>query len=246
MSACTAGTAGPTRLEAYTTGRLIDDTLTLGATPRQWAQQLGQSLPAFVEPIADQPGANIFSSNPANYLLWQDPMVGIFEHHLKGLSLAAEYRRIARAIEKAQKAGDIESRRLALPLALARVLEVKASLGVDLMTAYRKRNRNKLTALRDKTIPKAIKRAKKAHKAHRSVWSELYRPQGWEVQDVRWAGLIERLRSTAKRIDEYLKGKIDRLPELDEDRLVVSDFPPGCVGYGGPRYRSLISPSVIT
>lgn len=233
-------------LEAMRTGEQIDSPPTLAPTLREWADHMGMKMPAYVDDLLDTRGINFFGHNPGNYLLWNDPMVGIYDGHLEKLPLAAEYAKVAANLAAARKAGPCEKNMLGLVYELARVLEVKADLGVRLREAYMKKDRKALARLSKQTLPEALRRVKRAHEAHRVLWFTLYKPNGYEVQDLRWSGLEGRLRSAKLRVDDYLAGRVDALPELAEKRLVISDFPKGKLGYGGPSYRKIVSASLIT
>ena len=47
------------------------------------------------------------------------------------------------------------------------------------------------------------------------------KPFGFEVQDIRIGGLIQRLKTAEKRIGEYINGESDCIPELEETRLPI-------------------------
>lgn len=232
--------------DAFDTGRQNDITPNLAPTIREWCDHLGTKVPAFAEPVADKRGWDVHGTNPSIYLLWQDPMLGIYDGHIEDLDIASEYKLVASNIAKARKAGPIEHRRLAFAYELARVLELKGPLGVDLLRAYWARDKRRLRQIADKTLPELLRRVGKAHEAHRRSWFEQNKPHGWEVIDQRWAGLAGRLKSARMRLKDYLAGRVKELSELDEQRLPVSDFPKGRLGYGGPSHRAVISASVIT
>ena len=42
------------------------------------------------------------------------------------------------------------------------------------------------------------------------------KPQGFDVQDIRLGGLLQRIAHCQKRLDSYLRGAIMNLPELEE------------------------------
>ncbi len=232
--------------DALLVGEQIDSPPTLSPTMREWAKHLGINMPEYVKDKLDVRGINFFGHNPGNYLLWNDPMVGIYDGHIEDLPLTEEYQKVTANIVDARKAGQCEKHLLEFVYRLSRVLELKADLGVRLREAYTKKNRKVLIRLSRHVLPEVLRRVKQAHEAYRAMWFELYKPNGYEVQDLRWSGLEGRLHSTKLRLDDYLQGRVKSLPELAEKRLPISDFPEGRLGYGGPAYRKIVSASVVT
>ena len=49
------------------------------------------------------------------------------------------------------------------------------------------------------------------------------RPFGFEVLDIRIGGVKQRLLSTARRVEDYLSGRICCLDELEADRMVLDE-----------------------
>ena len=47
-----------------------------------------------------------------------------------------------------------------------------------------------------------------------------YKPFGYEVLDIRYGGILKRLKSAQEKITEYLNGEISRIEELEVKRLL--------------------------
>ena len=82
---------------------------------------------------------------------------------------------------------------------------------------------------------------------HAREWAKLYKPFGWEVIDLRYGGLETRLKTTSMRIRDYLNGELDRIEELEPERLTfdgrerVEDLWMGHFN----QYHLMISPNCI-
>jgi hypothetical protein len=187
--------------------------------------------------------ANMEVCNPAKYLLWQDPLLGLYDPDVRGSGASKHYGKLATQIEKAIAKNDVDADRLKHALALARVLELKAELGVWMYDAYHAGDRKALGALAKDTLPELIRRAEALRKDHRALWMSTFKPQGWEILDVRYGGVIARLQTTRERLKQYLAGKIDAIEELAEPRQPITDWPAGTLCYVG-SYRRAMSPSV--
>jgi hypothetical protein len=122
---------------------------------------------------------------------------------------------------------------------LCAVLEYKAELGVYTRRAYQAGDKEALKALLPR-YEEASKRVKVLHKSMKAIWMRDNKPYGWEVQEVRFAGLASRLLDCKERIEEYLEGKVENIPELEEEILPYADW-----GLQYNSYRGLISVSNI-
>ncbi len=158
-------------------------------------------------------------SNPSKYLLFQDLLLGLFDKHIQGLSAASHYRKLEEQIRQ------IASQTSALQLffefyaQLSTVLSIKSELGLQLKGYYDKRDKTALAQIVRDVLPQLEKHVRLLRQLHRDLWFSTNKPQGWEVIDIRYGGVLARIDSTAYRIEQYVSGAIDRLEELDEERL---------------------------
>ena len=102
--------------------------------------------------------------------------------------------------------------------ALSDLLYSKYALGVELRKAY-KNNDKKALKMGLKNLKLSIKKLKKLIANYRQQWLIENKPQGFEIQEIRLGGLLERLLGCKKRLKDYLTGKIHRIDELDETLL---------------------------
>lgn len=100
--------------------------------------------------------------------------------------------------------------------ALAEVMEYKFDLGVRTRKAYSEGDKKQLKYLANTVYPLVIKRIKKFYKAQREYWYLENMQNGFEVEDVRFGGLIQRLENCRALLKEYCAGKIERLAELEQ------------------------------
>jgi hexosaminidase len=168
------------------------------------------------------PAGNPGMCNPSRYLLWQDPLLGLFDANTRGLGIGAHYGKLApRLAEAAKRAGD-SGPALDILAHLASALELKAELGIHLADAYAARDRGALKRLRDREIPETLRRVRRLRDRHRDVWLEMYKPAGWEIFEIRYGGVMARLETAAARLDALLKGRVERIEELEEPRMLFN------------------------
>ena len=103
--------------------------------------------------------------------------------------------------------------------ALCEVLETKAALGVNLTTAYKAGDKTAMADIADRIIPETLARLEKLIYVYRRYWLTESKPIGLEIIEIRFGGLERRVKTAADRIHDYLAGRVDSLPELEEERL---------------------------
>ena len=159
--------------------------------------------------------------NPSKYLLWQDPLLGLFDRHAEPFPLEAYYAGIRDALEaRLDKPLPARCRGLfELISQLCAVLEVKSKLGVRLKEAYDAEDRTALKEAAETVLPSLLAAVERLHALHAREWTKLYKPFGWEVLDLRYGGLEARLKTAAVRVGAYARGEIGRIEELEPDRL---------------------------
>ena len=160
---------------------------------------------------------NRWPPNPSKYLLWQDPLEGVYDADLRGLGLDEFYGKTARLLEAdVGKAGE-EGWFLQVPLCLARVLHLKTAVGERLAIHYKAGDRAALQ--RDRALLEELSgRVEQLRYAHRQQWMRSCSPFGWSRLDLRYGGLIARLETAGYRLGQYLDGSLSGLAELEAPR----------------------------
>jgi hypothetical protein len=146
-------------------------------------------------------------------LLWQDPALALLDPVLGKTNLRPWYGKLAKDLAAASQAGGLASR-LEFPAAIAAVLELKTHLRRDLARAYAKKDKKALRAMAKRELPELRKRAVALWKRHRLLWMTTYKPFGWEVIESRYGTVMARLETLQQRLDDYLAGRLEELPEI--------------------------------
>lgn len=181
-------------------------------------------------------GEKALLCNPAKYLFYVDPLLGIEE-----LSFAPDYGVRYKAITKRLKA--VASRHsqfsylFKTAYRLSEYLEIKSTLTVDIDNAYKSGDIKALEELANVTIPSAEKRLRAFISSFTKQWHTDNKPFGFEVEEYRLYGALARLSSVRKKIKGYLGGKLDKIAELEEVKLskpvAATDEANGCKLYNG-------------
>lgn len=85
--------------------------------------------------------------------------------------------------------------------------------------AYLSGDKKKLLEIAEKDYTTAMERIKNFHKVYQKWWMSENKPHGFDMQDIRIGGALQRLESCKERIISYCKGELDSIPELEEQRL---------------------------
>ncbi|MBE6595444.1 MAG: beta-N-acetylhexosaminidase [Ruminococcaceae bacterium] len=153
-------------------------------------------------------------------LLYNDPLMGIVDRHLRECETDSYYSETTRLLAASEDAVGFLAPAYRTVEALSSLLENKASFGVRLKAAYDAKDNEMLSAAMSE-CELIIEKIKHLKDTHKRAWMEYNKALGWEIHDIRYGGLIARFETTKERIQDYLNGRIDRIEELEETRLLI-------------------------
>ncbi len=174
-------------------------------------------------------------------VLWDDPLLGIFQH--AGLAgsghewpeLAQSFNRLCDSLlpfRDEQAAGDLRHAAL-----LADFLHRKISLRLRIDDAYFRQDNAALGAA-VALIPVMVGRLDELAASWRRQWLARNKPFGLETLQIRLAGQAARYRELAQRLDDFIAGRIGSIPELTQR-------PGEATGEIGTNWKDLASGSTI-
>ncbi|MCZ8522680.1 MULTISPECIES: beta-N-acetylhexosaminidase [Paenibacillus] len=200
--------------------------------------------------LDETPGAepdNAKQSNPSKFLLYQDVLLGLFDKQIEGLEMAEHYRKLEEDIRRRRKTDAALDYIFDVPEKLCAVLRRKSEIGIQLKRAYDALDTAVLQRIAGEVLPEISQAVQELRAAHRAQWLRMYKPFGWEVIDIRYGGVVSRLDTAAFRIKEFIEGRVDRIEELEQERLVysaVNRFNGKGAGWCSYYYR-MASPNVF-
>lgn len=156
--------------------------------------------------------------NPEKYMLYNDCFLGMFDSTVTS-ERNAVYARAESALSAFVENKDFGYLFKCLS-ALCGVLKIKNDIGIRTRAAYIKKDSAALKALISDydTMLAAIE---KFYLALREQWLTESKPFGFEVQDARLGGLIQRVKHCRSRLTDYLDEKIPSIPELEEEIIAA-------------------------
>ena len=181
-----------------------------------------------------QPGGK-HKSSAERYLLYNDMFMGIKDNVCE-FDDAKIYEAIAEKIKNAEGKGEYKYL-FDVYQALAEVLAIKSTLGIRTREAYKNRDMGKLKEI-IADCEEVISRIKNFHKFHQARWFKDYKPHGFDIQDVRIGGLLQRIESCKTRLELLHCGEITEIPELDEPVLEEK--------VGAYTWGKVVSPNVVS
>lgn len=154
-------------------------------------------------------------------IMWQDILLGLYDKLMERCNVSEHYASLAERMKAyAENEGNKEFKIMfEFYAALAQVLSEKQYLGVEICKLYKEGNKEGLRIVAEERLPKLADDIAKLRIAHREYYFDEYKPIGWEILDIRYGGSIMRMDTAAKRINDYLAGKIEKIDELEEERL---------------------------
>ena len=186
-----------------------------------------------LEALDNVPGVDdtaMTSYNPSKFLMWQDILAGLCDKNIDGLPLDAHYAALAERLKPCCGRNGAYNDMFRLYYHAADTLAKKSEMGLRITKAYRAGDRETLRRIADEELPELRRRMEALRACHMENWFALYKSLGWDVMDMRYGSLLTRIDSAIAELGMYLDGRMERLEELEEERLDY-DGRPGMISY---------------
>ena len=187
---------------------------------RRFKEVVGMDYDAFLAleypnlPELDQPPR---VTSAAKYALYNDPFKGIMDTQM-ACDKGARFKEIAEELKKYAQNKNWGYIFKSIS-ALSSVCEIKFYLGVRTHELYKNGDKDGLKALADNEYKEVLKRLKIFYNAFENYWMTEKKPHGFDVQDIRLGGLIQRVAHCRKMLLDYVADKLESIPELEETQL---------------------------
>ena len=167
--------------------------------------------------LPDRPRKVYGTVCPSKYLLYNDCFMSILETASRP-EYGKKYASFARRLKNASSRAGEYSYLFDTASALCRVLSKKANICSQTRAVYAAEDREagKKLVLR---YDRMIRDTEEFYRLFRNQWYRENKPHGFDVQDIRIGGLIGRMKSCRDRLNEWVNGRIQTIPELEEELL---------------------------
>ncbi len=161
------------------------------------------------------------SPKRAKNLMFEDPLMPLFEKDFEGMDLVAHYTGFEEKYTAWAKQYPQYGTLFTLVAKYARLVKGKCQWRTEAPAAVRAKDREKAARLAKFALElKADAEAFTA--AWRTAWHAYNKPFGFELNDVRMGGLIARLATAAQRMQAFADGELDDIEELSCEKLPFS------------------------
>lgn len=168
------------------------------------------------------------TANYSKNRLYDDPFLGIVSTNAKKKADPAIYGDYARRLHaRAEQSPDFAFL-FETAAALCECLELKFDLPERTRALYAAGDKEALRALAEGDYAEFLSRLERFYAAFRKQWYTVNKTYGFEIQDIRLGGLMQRTKSCRERLLEYARGDISEIAELAEEAL---PYPDGNVPY---------------
>jgi hypothetical protein len=165
-----------------------------------------------VDTIPRIKGCPLPEANFGKWILWHDPISSFLAPQIPE-ELPLHYRTLASKLDSL--AQHDRSGALEFPAVLSRVLAGKAQLHLEVRAHYQSGNTAAMRLLLDEALEPTLEAMTALWDLHQEVWSQWYKPFGWEVIESRYATVCARLRRLGKMMSDYLKDPTIRYEEFE-------------------------------
>lgn len=160
------------------------------------------------------------AANTSKMMLYQDPLLGLFDAQTGHLHLDRWYHDLTEDLEQTlPQIPEAFAPLFRYYYQLASLLSRKSTLGQNITAAYLAGNREAVRRLSEETLPSCIEDSRAVLALREQLWMDSMRPQGFEVVNIRMSGVTARLEAAKRRLDAWLAEEIDGIPELEDPRL---------------------------
>ena len=159
-----------------------------------------------------------FPSNFLKIMLYQDPLVQLFEEDTKDLDMSRHYASLVGLYARHAQENPDYALLFDFFAALAQTLSMKCRWHEQAAKAVRAGDRDTALALTQDIAP-TVEALETLRTTWRKLWDSTNRPQGFEVLDGRMGAIRARLTTAGEKMSEYAQGLRQDIPELTEPTL---------------------------
>ncbi len=157
--------------------------------------------------------------NPSKYLFYQDLLMGLYDRHLSIGEYDDHFQKALEALETGARRNP-DWRYIFENLSnFCRVLARKYDMGLRIKAAYDQRDTETLRHIQRAEIPALLEAVETFYHSLEKQWQTENKIFGFDVQDLRLGGMMGRIRAVSARLERFLSGEVNRLEELEQERL---------------------------
>lgn len=153
-------------------------------------------------------------------VFYSDPLLGLFDKNLSKLDLKTHYKKLLDKFDGISPQEGLEYL-FEYQRQLIKILYEKCTAGTETMQAYKSRDTKALAEIAARLAEIAAD-VEKLRGMQYEIWNRNNKAFGFEYFDGKLGAVIARLKSSARKIEDYVNGKFDKIEELEEEKLYFS------------------------
>ena len=178
------------------------------------------------------PGMQGHPADPVNackFLLYQDPLIQLFEADTAGFDLSGHFAALAPLYARYAAENPEYSLLFRFYEALAQALARKCVWHEQAGATVRAMDREKAAQLAA-GVPETVEALHRLRRLWRQLWESTNKPNGFEILEVRLGGVAARMETAGEKMAAFARGEIDAIPELLEESLITKRRPDNSIG----------------
>ena len=164
-------------------------------------------------------------ANGSKAMLYSDPFFGFFDLTVTERE-GAEFKKMADNLAKCKAQNGVYKPVFESMTAFAKLVSAKYELGYWTRKYYRAGDKKKLAELLG-TYDAVVAYAEDFLDKFETMWHTYNKPNGFEVQEIRLGGMMERVKRCRARLEKYILGKINCIDELEEELVEMAETKQG-------------------
>ena len=167
---------------------------------------------------------NLSGINPNRYILYQDILCPLLERHIRPEEDKQHFEAAAQSLkEVSRKAGEY-SYLFETQAQLNALLALKIAVTSGIQEAYRADDKPRLAELAEKDLPLLYQKVEDFAEQFSRQWQLENKIFGLDTIDIRFGGLLKRIKRAQERLQQYTTGQLDFVEELEQEILPFNDF----------------------
>lgn len=216
--------------------------------PEELSRRFGSVMNADAQAFLDLtrfnqlPGVKDWASRPVNaakFLLYQDPLVPLFETDLAGVDMAEHYQSLAADYRRYQADNPAFDLLFGFYVRLAEALELKCRFHQMAGSAVRAGDREQAARCAELAV-QSMDALETLRVTYRELWYSTNKTYGFEILDLRLGGCIARMNSAEALLRSFAGGQIDTIESLAEEPLPYTLLPDGALR-GSYAWNEIVS-----
>ncbi len=153
-------------------------------------------------------------------MLYQDVLQGLLDKQYEHVDFKTHYAKCLERFDKITVPGDLKEL-FSYHRQLTQVLSIKAELGRNLTADYKAGDKAALTG-NLANIKKLYCEVEKLYNLFSVVWLKYNKAFGLDRIDLRFGGLLARIKRAEINVEAYIKGELSVIEELEEEKLMFT------------------------